>query len=173
MSEKLSAAKKKRKKKCEISNKAGAAPPCFTAGLGSRPDGPPSGSFHHLCNNKERGGRRVAHCCNLSGRIRHFPGQRRVKALPSKRSNPDTGGNPPPLSTAELGMGLVRQSQSRVGMRSEVTAVKRGESHACDISLQRESPLSHSISPYLSASPHSHPQRRRQQCSGKTIKAPL
>lgn len=45
-------------------------------------------------------------------------------------------------------------------MRNEVTAVKRGESYACDISLQRESslslslPLSHTISLYLSASPH-------------------
>lgn len=48
--------------------------------------------------------------------------------------------------TVELGLGLVFQNQSGVAMHTEVTPVKRGESYACDISLQRESSHTHYLS---------------------------
>lgn len=89
-----------RPKKCEILSK-GKRGPRFAAGLGSRPDGPPSGSFHHLCNSKERDGLRVAFC-NFASRT-PLPGATPGKSSFVKEIKPRYERQPSTHPTAELG----------------------------------------------------------------------
>lgn len=158
-------------KKCETLSKANVAH-VLAAGLGSKPDGLPSGSFHHLCNNKQRDSRRVTFCNLASGTA--LPGASTVKAPWSKRSNPDTSSSPqPPWQQSSDGPCLSNPKQGWDAHRGHGGQV-RWVVRVWHFTTKRV--VSHSLSLSISLHRHagaSYPQKRQLQCWGKTIKAPL
>lgn len=123
--------------------------PRFAAGLGSRPDGPPSGSFHHLCNNKERDGPRVAFC-NLSSRT-PLPGATPGKSSFVKEIKPRYERQPSTNPTAELGWDLSVKARAGLGCatwsrRSREVSRTRVTFHYKESRLFLSLPLTHYLS---------------------------